>query len=262
MKKKTSEICKALKDNCWHQGSCLYLTKNDDLIKNKVFNKHGLYIVITQSCDLLHPELDDDPYVELVYAKEITKENGNFTAGRNPREIHIPIKTSNGNKYYKCHIKDKIIIQKKYLLKILTSSKYILEKNTKESLIKWVIKRYNRMAFPDTFNNRINDKTRNKIKKIIKNHTSDIHHGIFINLSSYEELNENMPYEIEIYILAEPSIKDERLGLLKNDAQKIENYINSCNGIMVDTCMALKLDEIDAYRYLELGSCDFEYLSF
>ncbi|MCK4609288.1 MAG: hypothetical protein KAT71_07390 [Gammaproteobacteria bacterium] len=260
MKEKVGDI---LRDNCWKQGFCLYLDENHDLVKKKIFDRAGLYIVITHDCDILRKKVDDDPSIEVICAVKIEKADGNYTSGQHPREMHVPVMVNDSTEYYKCYIRDKYIINKKHLTTVAPSSQYVLGPKTKESFIKWIIKGYNRSAFPDAFNKRMSAGVRKQMKNIIKNYVSDVHHGIFVSLSSYEELDDAEPYVIEIYILAEPPIEDKKFKRLENDAGKIEQLIEQhCNKIDVDRCVAKRLSKIDVATYFDLCSWDFEYLSF
>jgi hypothetical protein len=59
-----------IKDNGWKQGSC-FLLPCENLPVGKIDLPSGLYIIITQDCDLLLDSLEKEPYVELLHAKEI-----------------------------------------------------------------------------------------------------------------------------------------------------------------------------------------------
>lgn len=257
------EIHKALKNNNWRQGSCLYIEIGGDLIKKGKLES-GLYIIITQDCDLLHPNIKEEPCAELIYAERICNPDGNYVGGNNPRKIHMPVKIDGDVYHYECHAKNKITIPKEYLLNLSPSAEYILEDNIIKSLIKWIIKRYDRTAFPYAFNEMLGKKNIKEIKNIVKKYTADIHHGVFLKLSTYKELVNDESYAIEkLYILVENSVTDAGFSALEDDLEEITRIIDGCDNInIVGDYQVKKLNDISVADYFDLDSWDFEYLSF
>lgn len=258
-----SDIIKKIRKNGWRQGSCLFLEEDHELIKQKVLQS-GLYVVITQDCDLLHQDFDTEPFVELLRIEKIDKPDGNYTRGKNPRKIHIPIVNPKTEpNHYEGIIRNRFTISREKLSTLMPAKDCCLESKTLESLIKWIVKRYKRTAFPDTLYKRIGEENIDKIKTILKNYVDDVHHGLFISLSTYEELNENEPYEMDIYLLTEPHIEEEVFKNLVTDLEKIYKIIHTDGSVNVrDDYRVVSLDDIDVSKYNELGSLDFEYLSF
>jgi len=74
----------------WRQGSVLLVEKNDALYEKQHLIE-GLYVLISQSCDIVHEDFKNEPIVELLHIKEIeqAKYDGNYTCGKNPRTLHF-----------------------------------------------------------------------------------------------------------------------------------------------------------------------------
>ena len=62
-----NKIRQDIKNNNWTQGSCLFVKKSDPLISKSIVKKSGLYVVISQSCDILHDSFKYEPDVELLF---------------------------------------------------------------------------------------------------------------------------------------------------------------------------------------------------
>lgn len=70
--------------------------------------------------------------------------------------------------------------------------------------MQWLTKRYNRAAFPDTFNERIR-KVQKPIATALAAHGHDVHE-IFIAMSSWKELPAEQPYAVAL--VATMSVED------------------------------------------------------
>lgn len=250
-----------IKKNGWQQGSCLFVDEHNPLFTQGYVEKTGLHVVMTQHCDLLHDSFDAEPQVELLYTSHITKANNQYIGGKNPRILHLPIITADNIQYYECLIKNKCSIDRELLLRLSPSEKYILPEKTLKSLITWITKRYNRTAFPDSFNNRIyRGKNKEKMQKLLESHTDDVH-GLFTILSTNKELNEGEIYEIKLYLLLEDHA-DNTDEKFTDTLEKIVRLIEPNNDIHVNEYRVSKLNGIDASRYLNLSMIDFDYLSY
>ncbi|HAX97676.1 MAG TPA: hypothetical protein DCY12_01950, partial [Candidatus Atribacteria bacterium] len=51
-------------------------------------------VVVSHSCDLAHHIAENEPYVELLVGEPIQALDGNFTHGKHPRKLHLPIHLS------------------------------------------------------------------------------------------------------------------------------------------------------------------------
>lgn len=192
-------------ENGWKQGSCLLLDKKHKNVKK------GLYVVISQDCDIANPDLRKEPYVEVMYTTEIKKRS----------------------------------------LKIL---------------IKWLINRYSRIAFPHEFNLRVR-KISDQIKKVMDEYCRETL-GLFIRLHPNQELSEKEKYQIEIIMLIDPGNDyesanygfDQIISILSK-VDGIEIVDPKINGVQVKPKIMLT-NEISEYEVRCFDKWDFDYLSF
>lgn len=153
--------------------------------------------------------------------------------------------------------------QQRIILQDITPSKeYAAEKKVIDSLVNWVIKRYNRAAFPDAFNERLK-KSKKPIKEILKENVDNVH-GIFIQLNPEAELDNDENYEITLRLVFPSHVvtNDERKKL-RDVLEKIVDILLQNKGILVkDDYRAVSIDDISYGEISDLYNWDYDYLSY
>lgn len=112
--------------NGWRQGSCLLVNNGDFLDNNKSPLKEGLYVVISQDCDVVNHDLNKEPIVELLFMSEIKKEDGSLTNGKNPRKLHFQLQVDGGNKCLECVIHDKFFLPRQHLANVIPNNEFFV----------------------------------------------------------------------------------------------------------------------------------------
>ncbi|MGD9108117.1 MAG: hypothetical protein PVI75_02995 [Gammaproteobacteria bacterium] len=238
------------------------IKKNSPLISQDFVKNPGLYVVISQSCNMLHDSLEDEPDIELLYLEKIDSIDGNYQYGKNPRKIHICIKHGKNKECYLCHIKNRIFIQRTILQDITPSKEYVVEKKVIDSLVNWIIKRYNRAAFPDAFNERLR-KSKKSIKDILEKNVDNVH-GIFIQLEPEIELDDDKNYEITLRLIF-PShiVTNEERKNLDNVLENIVDILSQNKGILVkDDYRAVSVNDISYGEMSAFDNWDYDHLSY
>jgi len=244
------DLHQEIKEKGWKQGSCLLVEDS-----NSFGLSPGLYIVLSQDCDLINTSLEKEPYIELVFVNEIEKTDGRCSGGKNPRKLHFCHQTKN----YECQIKDRLFVDRN-LLRITTPLCH-LDNKTKNLLIDWVIKRYNRTAFPDNFNKRVTKKQKKEIDKLLQAHYSDIH-DLYIQLSTFEELDDKRKYKINLFILVKDETDDKKISKIKDSLEEIIQILEECNICIENDYRVTRLSDISYGTVRSMYLWDFEYLSY
>lgn len=260
-------LCREMiKKSGWKQGACLFVTNECNLYKTGIIQKVGLYIVLTQDCDLLHPSLDTEPTVELIYAKKIEEEkyNGLYHAGKHPRVLHLQIDEEDNISYYELHIRDRTTVDRRLLFEYILKVDFSISSKVLDILISWVIKRYNRASFPDEFDKRRNSKKiTKKIREVLNPYLQEIY-GLFIKLDKHQELPSDVDYNIELILLIETNVDEEKIFTLQkcldDIVEIIDNHSTKIN--VEDDYRVKKLSDIYASDYLRFKLWDFDYLSY
>ena len=248
---------KKIREFGWRQGS---LVKMDGSIASHTPPKiiiSGIYILVSQTCDIQTPALSVEPYIEIILCVPIKKIDGNFSHGKNPRKLHIPFFKGNEEHYFECEMRNRFFVDRNKFTEIKPCLEYsVIQKNI-DSIIDWIIKRYNRYAFPDQFNLRINRKV---LRKIIENTHNDITH-ICIRLHTEEELPSSQPYKIQLYLLVDDGIlESQHKKLITLLAGLVEEFERKGEIKVIDSAV-LRLDQITVSEFTALRQLDFDFLS-
>ena len=256
-----------IKRNGWKQGACLLVDKKIEVcITTQCMQEQlleGLYVVLSQDCDVLQASLEKEPVIELIRANEIGQCSPELTAGKNPRELHLQVGDEEAS-CFKLFPYERYFIARTYLEKLHANTIKIVDKPLKELII-WTVKRYNRPGFPDAFNSRINcKKTISKIKTIMREEAKNTL-GVFIEITPEKELKSDKIYRIKIVMLVDKEIyeDEQERSKIHNGFDKILFLLDKIKGItVIDGSQVLSMDDISLHRFTQLKQWDFDYISF
>src|SRR3954454_22406064 len=142
------------RDTPWRQGALLppdaaealgFLPENPD---------PAVAIVVSHDCDLVQPP-DVEPVVEIIHGRRIPKPDGNYTHGKNPRRLHLPVKGDAAIDWVELDVREKRAVKKQDLFSYQPDASRHLTADGKSVLQRWLAGRYRRGAFPDEFNDRL-----------------------------------------------------------------------------------------------------------
>lgn len=249
-----STTIQSIRSNGWQQGSILRKISDD----NGFTLKNGLYLLLSQDCDICHGNLVDEPCVEIINFKSVTGSlDGNLTHGKNPRRLQLRLSDMN---YYELHAKDRQFIKREILGRLSPDLELQTPEKSLRVLISWIKKRYDRDAFPFVFDERFSKRNRDKLKKILQNKSKEII-GVFIRLNSMDELSSAENYIIDLVLLI-----DEDMGNredLQETLEKIYQLLNGNEGIEVlPGYRILTTREISLEEFMTLSELDHDYISF
>jgi hypothetical protein len=187
-----------------------------------------LLVVVSHDCDVVNQDIDKEPYVELLVAREhIGGPRGDLTFGKNPRTLDVDVE----GKTYEISIHERFSVDRRALLGHVPDG--ILDRQNILVLRRWVGQRYLRSAFPDRLNERIREGTQ-KIYDRLKKHGRDLS-GLYL-LVSDDELPPEEPYRIVLIatMLAEDyAISAKRVDTMKL-VDNIASLLDECEGVTCD----------------------------
>lgn len=212
------------------QGSII---KVDDLCSNDQSKLEGeeYAFVISHDCDIT-AEWEKEPEIEVLKVQILDEgeQDPNLVYGKSPREIDLPVLINGNQKYLKLSQLTKTKISKKYNQHIVADDSLVITDKGIKLLRSWLSSRYKRHSFPESLANRLS-KLQNKIESRCKSQTKA--NGIialFINVDpSEEELEDGIPYEIDIAIVYESEIAgaEENAQALKVEIEKCLQQIKT-----------------------------------
>lgn len=152
-------------------------------------------LLIGQDCDLVSVQIDKEPYAEFLAGRFIASCEASFQYGRNPRTLHLDALSRSID----FSIHDRFRISKQDLcLYGDRNAELSLGTSEKRLVLDWITKRYIRPAFPDAFNNRLNQKKREQ-DALAKSELSEKVLLVLLDVSNDEYLSEQ-PYMLQIII--------------------------------------------------------------
>lgn len=255
---------KELQKKGWFQGVIFEINQQ---IENII---PGQYVIVTQSCDLLYHDLSIEPYAELVKIEAVEQKNDSVMYGKSTRELVF--ECINGQYWKAGSILGRQLLPKEKLLKLKPKSSVKDIRNFSS----WLGRRYDRVAFPDNFNNLFPnarkcdaEKAYKKLVQFSKKYDANISE-IWISLNSWEELSPGKVYDFSmIFIFHGEGDKDQIEAELEvliegkpNPSKKAgiveKKGIRGClNGINIDEYLILEAHEftradMDSYSLFNL----------
>ncbi len=112
-------------------------------------------IVASHDCDLTQPP-DREPQVEVIVGRKISALDGNSTHGKSPRTLHLEFQ-GHESVFGEFVITEKKSIRKNLLADFAPDTRSILGSADLHTFQFWLASRYNRPAFPDEFERRLNE---------------------------------------------------------------------------------------------------------
>jgi len=221
----------------------------------------GMYIVLSQDCDVLSFSLAKEPVVEVIAANQIQQDMPELNAGKNPRQLHLD--TCESNLFLSVLPNNRYFVNRIYLEECKPSSVEITSRSLK-LLINWIAKRYRRPGFPDAFNRRIDSKLIKKIKRVLSNEAINTR-GLFIYLHSEKELSRDEDYKVLVKLLVPKVVYEDEGSLtrIKDGFDQLLGFLEIVKGIdIIDGSCVQSDDEVTLHQYLKLKQWDFDYISF
>jgi hypothetical protein len=195
----------------------------------------SVLVVLTQDCDLIQPDFDKEPFVELIRAVPVSSPDGNLLYGKNPRRIQFRI----GAAIFEASCHERTRIDRRHLTGIAASMTHGIDPTTLDLLREWVAKRYIRPAFPDSFNARIWRSAQGKAIRKLLERKGELFLDLYVMCDpSDQELEEGTAYRIDVWpTMGSEDYQDEdRRRAAVETCTSLEALLASCPGIEISTC--------------------------
>lgn len=233
-----------VKDNGWRQGSFLPAALVSELAAEHSCEGTTEAIVISQDCDVTHPELEAEPFVEILFLHPLDKINPGLQDGKSSRMLHLVAHEGTGERFFQAQPWNKASVRREALASASPNSSLSLSSGTHRGMIQWVADRYTRTGFPDEFVKRI-EAIDGALKKLMKK-DGGVFWRILVHLNSYEELDATTDYEMDCACVVWPEAWDDKKGQekAKAAAAKLKQLLKECSGINLDEFEVNTADEI------------------
>ncbi|MYH29295.1 MAG: hypothetical protein F4137_10660 [Acidobacteria bacterium] len=252
----------------WRQGSFLgpKLAKLacDYAPRKAPADRADLLVVSSHDCDIVNFSLEKEPVVEVLGARRVDagKIDARQQSGRNPRTLQIRIDSITGPSMLSCSAHDRWAIPRGLLLQEPPAGD--LPPKMRRLVAEWLAKRYIRAAFPTAFDQRWRARAK-AWQTLLKKHSEWIQ-GVYLRLSTLDELPEGTPYRCHI-MLAVPHGKRGQSGWARKRLeleQEVEAFWNqfepaiACGGVEPLGTDEITLADIEPYQRFDADWVSFE----
>ena len=251
-------IGEKIRERGWRQGvivpASLLLEGLSDGLPT---TKDDFAMVVSQSCDLVHHDLANEPTAAILALKSVVSGNSEVMHGRNPRHLHFP--TLNGL-WFEARAWNQTNIPREILAKKEISGEIAISSKVLRVVLEWLAKRITRIAFPDGFNDALKPKS-NAIGKLLKkNH--QLFSEILLNISPFDDLETDQHYKVACYLMMEAEVHDspKQLAEARSIAAKLEMQFEDC-GMEVLECSPVSEGVLTVAEFNNLLNWDYDHLT-
>lgn len=196
-------VKRAVRDNGWRQGFIFRVQDHPRITKTtgKPIPDGARCVVVSHSCDLSHPNPDNEPMAEVLVGTLVPgKPDGRMTSAKNPRTLHVALVLSEGSRYFEFRIANRLHINRNLLDDLSPDESCRLEGPALRTTQRWLANRYTREALPNAFNKRITPVARGRIEAALKEHGNDIN-SMYIGVDPMTEIPEDKKYQVLLQAL-------------------------------------------------------------
>ncbi|UXI68942.1 hypothetical protein [Tahibacter amnicola] len=149
-----AEIVGAIVTAGWLQGSTISATDLVTIGLPSEACENRIGIVVSQSCDIRCGKLATEPKIELLLAEVVERLDGQFINCRHPRQLHVDANDGDQVVHLSIRIVDRHFVDRAALAKVAPMPLSFFDQDL-ELVVRWIIGRYLRSAFPGEFNKRL-----------------------------------------------------------------------------------------------------------
>jgi len=225
-------------------------------------------VVISHDCDLAIDDLRTEPHVEVVVGRIVSTADGNFTWGKAPRTLHLPMQRDGTMVTVELVATCKSLVPKKALAGFRPDGAFALDGEVIAVLRSWLTARYNRAAFPDSFVQRMN---KTGVGKSLANKLEPL--GGLISFVYFDvdggqtlERPDGEPYELSVVLVYPPGNDAEASAdaadeLAETVKKTCETRLRDKKQIIIRNCMAISEDDLPLSRARVLKQWRLEHMT-
>lgn len=184
-------------------------------------------VLISHSCDVVHHDLDKEPFAEFIPRVRVDAVDGNLTFAKSPRVLQV----AGGTGAYELTMARRITIPRDALAGIDPSGQ--LSDDECVVLRRWLASRYARAAFADEFNQRLRP-AQNSISRRLKADGERLS-GLYLAVDG-SELPPEVTYEISIVGTMREADHEHA-----EDRLKCQHALNDVMGAIQDRCPGISV---------------------
>lgn len=225
-------------------------------------------VVISHDCDLANDNLDVEPEVEVLVGNVVGASNGNFTWGKSPRTLHLPVQREGGAEVLELIQTAKRRLPKTALAKFVPSLEHSMGQPELSTLRSWLGVRYNRAAFADAFVRRLGAvKADRQLAKLLEQ-SGDLISFVYFRIEGGHTLErvDGDPYRFDIVLVFTPgddaeNSADRAHELAENVEADIQGRLKDPTSIVLNSCVPISEDDVTVGRARTLTQWRLEHMT-
>jgi hypothetical protein len=200
---------------------------------------HDWLITISQTCDLVAPELRHEPHVEILWCRAIEKPRTQFRDLRSTRRLDFrPDRGNHPNVVLSAHAaEDRYVLPRSMLDGCKPRADRRLANTSIRRLQAWMALRYARPAWPESFVERVKAAKDGLVQALEAIETDDIAE-VRIALSPHDaELDARRAYKVAVFFIVDEEIWEsdpERRRAIYGAFSAFVASLKGCPGIVID----------------------------
>lgn len=230
-------------------------------------------VVVSHDCDLANHDLEAEPNAEVIVGRIPATLDGNFSWAKSPRTLHFDLIRNGEPITIELVATSKALVPKKDLASFTPDPQWSFSGQSLSTLRSWLAVRYNRVAFPDLFESRLNE---SKVKRGLAKLIEPIHKSlsvVFFDVDEGTEIDrsDGSAYILKIVLVYPPGDDPlETIDKIDELVEKIEalfarchydRAVNKWNGVHLMSCIAISEDEMTVGRARLMNEWRYEHMS-
>lgn len=252
----------------WRQGSIFTLDASRPLVlanRNLVVSPgyeipdDARLLLISHDCDIVHSGLYE-PRIEVCPAVRLPELDGNFTGTRNPRRLHLHIEVAGTPTAHELRASTRFVLPREVLENSAPDPIAQIATRHHGHMRHWLAKRVFRTALPTSFDGRIDNQLRTRIRAILRPLQDSID-SILIDIDPEDvELPAERTYAVQLVALMDTAeyADANRRDAVEAAMLRIQRLFDACPGLELDACVceSMALMSVDTYRQFSIWDYD------
>ena len=253
-----------IRQHGWQQGSLFSVESTRGLLRAQYPGGEARLILATHDCDVLH-QGGHEPNIDTFIATPVQRTSPLDTKARNARRLHIPIAINGAPRDHEIRFWSRTVLPRECLKAHAPANDAVLGINL-PIFREWLGKRYDRAAWPDSFNDRLKRHGTDRAIREILTPSEHCFRDIYLAIEpETEELAEDaVPYVVRVAMVMTEA-NAGRADIVE-EAQRCEaaltGVLRACTGIEVEAVETITdtdftLADLDTYRLWDFTDLSF-----
>jgi hypothetical protein len=196
-------------------------------------------VVVSQTCDVVAKDLDQEPCVEVLHCRPIPKLRPQFKELRSTRRLDFrPNRQTHADLALNAHaVADRYLLPRDILRNHAPDSARRLDPIATKRILAWFSLRYGRPAWPDAFVRRIGRKSKDVLETALEPLKDDIAQVRVAIIPNDQELPLAQDYKVAVYFIVSEEIWESDPESRKIIYKAFNEYVATlagCEGIQVN----------------------------